>query len=196
MKKYLIIIIVGLVGLLGLTGWKLRKSMEECDRLRGNQESLMQEVRLYENKLGESVASVGSLRLTKDELEKNYKAVCEEARALGVKVKRLERVSQSTTTLTIDTVAVVRDSIVWRDRPDTVQAFAWRDPPWAIVNGVIDSGRVSLNIQTTDSLVQIVHRVPKKFLFFRFGTKAIRQEVVSKNPYARVVYTEYIELTK
>ena len=81
-------------------------------------------MRLYENKLGESVASVGSLRLTKDELEKNYKAVCEEARALGVKVKRLERVSQSTTTLTIDTVAVVRDSIVWRDRPDTVQAFA------------------------------------------------------------------------
>ena len=32
------------------------------------------------------------------------------------------------------------------------------------------------------------------FLFFRFGTKGIRQEVWSSNPHTRLVYSEYIEL--
>lgn len=64
------------------------------------------------------------------------------------------------------------------------------------ISGVIDSGKVNLSVNTTDTILQIVHRVPKRFLFFRFGCKAIRQEIVSKNPYNRIVYSEYIELKK
>lgn len=38
-------------------------------------------------------------------------------------------------------------------------------------------------------------RVSQRFLFIRWGTKAIRQEVVSSNPHTRIVYTDYIKLT-
>ncbi|WP_350308236.1 DUF6549 family protein [Gabonibacter massiliensis] len=51
-------------------------------------------------------------------------------------------------------------------------------------------------MESRDTLVQIVYRVPRKFLFIRWGTKAIRQEVISKNPYSKITYSRYIELRK
>lgn len=219
MKKYLAIAIIVLSAICGSLYLCLEESREECERLRGNQRALMDDVRLYENKLGESVASVERLELTKKELERNYASVCEEARVLGIKIKRLQSTSVSAMSTEIKAEADVYsvpvcsfDSFLFGERndscnsffaekfgslgKDTVQVFEWRDPPWASVSGVIDDGSVTLNVHCVDTLVQIVHRVPKKFLFFRFGTKAIRQEVVSKNPYTKVVYTEYIELKK
>ncbi|MEG1673358.1 MAG: DUF6549 family protein, partial [Alistipes sp.] len=32
--------------------------------------------------------------------------------------------------------------------------------------------------------------------FFRYGVKAIKLDVVSKNPHSKIVYTEYIELKR
>jgi hypothetical protein len=199
MKKYLIIICLALAVLCAWLGQALSRCNKDRERLQNNQNALMQEVRLYETKLGESAASVQRLQLTKDELEGKYKSICQEAEDLGIKLKRLQSVSQTTTQAEIHAKAEIRDSIVYKPEihlVDTLKAFCWKDPPWAFVEGVIDSGKVDLSISTNDTIIQIVHRVPKKFLFFRFGTKAIRQEVISKNPHNRIRYSEYIELTK
>ena len=199
MKKYLIIICLALAVLCAWLGQALSRCNKDRERLQNNQNALMQEVRLYETKLGESAASVQRLQLTKDELEGKYKAICQEAEDLGIKLKRLQSVSQTTTQAEIHAKAEIRDSIVYKPQihlVDTLKAFCWKDPPWAFVDGVIDSGKVDLSISTNDTIIQIVHRVPKKFLFFRFGTKAIRQEIISKNPHNRIIYSEYIELKK
>lgn len=199
MKKYLIIICLALAVLCAWLGQELSRCNKDRERLQNNQNALMQEVRLYETKLGESAASVQRLQLTKDELEGKYKAICQEAEDLGIKLKRLQSVSQTTTQAEIHAKAEIRDSIVYKPEihlVDTLKAFCWKDPPWAFVDGVIDSGKVDLSISTNDTIIQIVHRVPKKFLFFRFGTKAIRQEIISKNPHNRIIYSEYIELKK
>ena len=199
MQKYLIILCLALFIVSAWLADGLCKSKAECKRLMGNQESLMADVRLYETRAGESAASVARLQLTYDELERNYQAMCEEARNQSIKVKRLQSASQTATNTDVSIQATVKDSIVyrWRDRfIDTLKVFAWKDPPWIRVSGMIDSGNVSLDIHATDTITQIVHRVPKRFLFFRFGTKAIRQEVVSKNPYTTIIYSKYIELTK
>lgn len=199
MKKYLIIICLALAVLCAWLGQELSRCNKDRERLQNNQNAMMQEVRLYETKLGESAASVQRLQLTKDELEGKYKAICQEAEDLGIKLKRLQSVSQTTTQAEIHAKAEIRDSIVYKPEihlVDTLKAFCWKDPPWAFVDGVIDSGKVDLSISTNDTIIQIVHRVPKKFLFFRFGTKAIRQEIISKNPHNRIIYSEYIELKK
>ena len=199
MKKYLIIMCLALAVLCAWLGQALSRCNKDRERLQNNQNALMQEVRLYETKLGESAASVQRLQLTKDELEGKYKAICQEAEDLGIKLKRLQSVSQTTTQAEIHAKAEIRDSIVYKPEihlVDTLKAFCWKDPPWAFVDGVIDSGKVDLSISTNDTIIQIVHRVPKKFLFFRFGTKAIRQEIITKNPYNRIRYSEYIELKK
>lgn len=175
----------------------LYKSGVEKERLKSNQDALMSEVKLYETKQGESAASVLRLQLTKKELEGKYQAVCQEAKDLGIKLKRLQAVSQTSTQGEIHAKADLKDSIRYRPEihlVDTLKKFNWKDPPWAYVDGVIDSGKVDLTISTNDSLIQLVHRVPKKFLFFKFGCKAIRQEIITKNPYNKIRYSEYIEL--
>jgi hypothetical protein len=61
---------------------------------------------------------------------------------------------------------------------------------------VLTSDSLYVDIEQRDTIYQVVHRVPRRFLFFRFGTKAIRQDVWTSNPNSEIVYTEYIELEK
>ena len=35
-----------------------------------------------------------------------------------------------------------------------------------------------------------------RFWFICWGTKAVRQEVTTRNPYSRIIYTEYLELKR
>ena len=68
--------------------------------------------------------------------------------------------------------------------------------PWVHIEGEVRRDTLLLDYHSIDTLHQIVHRVPRKFLFFRFGTKAIRQEIISSNPHTKIVYSEYIELRR
>lgn len=47
-----------------------------------------------------------------------------------------------------------------------------------------------------DTLLQVVRVVPKRFLFFRWGVKEIRQDVKVLNPNTDVTFSEFIEITK
>ena len=76
-----------------------------------------------------------------------------------------------------------------------VKVFRWSDRHVS-VDGMIRADSVSCHVESIDTLQQVVHRVPRRFLFIRWGTKAIRQEVVSSNPHTNIVYTEYIELKR
>ena len=121
---------------------------------------------------------------------------------MGIRIRRLESASKSVTVTGFsadarlcDTV-FVRDTVILRDTlrtADTLRTFRWGDG-WVEVEGCIENGRVQCSVTSIDTLQQIVHRVPRRFLFFRCGTKAIRQEIVSSNPHTRIAYTEYIEL--
>ncbi len=75
------------------------------------------------------------------------------------------------------------------------RSFRWSDR-WTTVAGVVTADSVYCAVTSVDTLVQVVHRVPRRFLGIPFGTKAIRQEIVSKNPHNRVVYTEYVRLER
>lgn len=197
MNKYLIIICVVLgilsASLLSYVG-KLR---DERERLSGNQTALMDEVEFYKTEAGKSAASVQKLELTKSELEEHCTDLMQTIDQLNIKVKRLETASTTATETDIDISTSVRDSIIYRDTSFIkIQAIDWTDP-WVKVKGTLyPDKKLELNINSVDTLIQVVHRVPKKWWFFRWGTKAIRQEIVSSNPHTRIVYTEYIELKK
>lgn len=51
-------------------------------------------------------------------------------------------------------------------------------------------------IRSIDTLRQVVHRIPRRFLFIRWGTKALRQEIVSTNPHTRIVHAEYVKIER
>ncbi len=73
--------------------------------------------------------------------------------------------------------------------------FEWSDP-WNHVEGVIVGDSVTCTLRTTDTIRQVIHRVPRRFLFFRFGTRALRQEIISSNPHNTIIYSELIKIDK
>lgn len=194
MKRWGIITMVVLVCLCSALYLHNKALRADNDRLTANQTALMQKASYYKTEAGKSAASVQKLELSYSELKDNYKRVCQTADALGIKVKRLQSATTTATETEVKVITQIRDSIVYRDGAvDTLKAFSWHDA-WVNILGELKGRDVSLNVVSQDTLIQIVHRVPKKFLFFRWGTKAIRQEVTSTNPHTKITYTEYIEL--
>lgn len=196
MRKFIVALFVLLVSacLFFAHGWREQK--KESKRLASNQSALLADVQLYKTKAGENAAKVQKLELTKLEFEKQCAALKNEVEALGIKTRRLESVISTSTKTEVQVTATVRDSIVYRDReqpPDTLRCFNFSDD-YLKVNGCIEKDTFNGRVESLDTLIHAAHRVPKKFLFFKFGCKAIELEVVSKNPHSKITYSRYIEL--
>ena len=98
----------------------------------------------------------------------------------------------------LEVVVPIRDTVVIRDTVktiDTLRLFRWQDN-WVTIDGVIDSDSVACTLRSVDTLHQVVYRVPRRFWFIKFGTKALRQHIVSSNPHSEIVYTEYVKIEK
>jgi hypothetical protein len=202
--KYLVgIIIILFIALISCThGWM--QTIKEKDRLKSNQEALLSDIDFYKTESGKNAASVQILELSKSELEKNRKELARTIAELGIKLKRVESTSTSIIKSDFEVVAPIKDSTVKFEPipvgpiqaiPIPVRTFEWKDE-WVYIYGIIRYSDVSCNVQSVDTLAQVVHRVPNQFWFIKWGTKAIRQEMVNKNPHNKIVYTEYIELKK
>ena len=191
MRKYLAIYAIVATAVIVVGAKYLLK---ENARLENNNYALIESVKTYRTKADESAASVQVLRLKVGEYEELRAADAERIRKLKIKLKRLESASKSVTKTAVDITVPLRDTVILRDtlrRHDTVRLFRWRDS-WVTVDGVIDNDSVSCSVSSVDTLHQIIHRIPRRFLFFRYGTKAIRQEIVSSNPHTEVVYSEVV----
>lgn len=194
MNKYLILAIVAaIITIAGLARYS-DKLRDENAIYKANQSALLSRVEYYQTENGKSAASVKSLTLSYDELKESYSNVCKVAKDLEADLKRAKSISTTTTTTKVEIRTEVRDSIIYRDSvKESVKIFRW-DDPWVSILGELDKDSVDINVQSTDTIVQVVQRVPHKWWFFKWGTKAIVQKVVSTNPHTKIEYTEYIEL--
>ena len=189
MNRYLLLYALVLTGLVLLL-WPRQRA--EIRRLTQNQRALASQVSHYRTRLDEEAASAQVLRLRAADAER--------IRQMGIRIRRLEAASKSVTATRLElhaplreTVRVaLRDTLVVRD---TVRLFRWRDA-WVTVEGMLRDDSVACRVESVDTLRQVVHRVPRRFLFIRFGTKAVRQEIVSSNPHTRIVYAEYVRFAK
>lgn len=174
----------------------LRNTLGEAARLRSNNEVLTSETQLYRTCLNESAASVMALQLKVKEYREQHARDVKRIKTLGVRLRRVESIATAATQTEVEAMAPLRDTIFYdRLLPDTASLFRWSDS-WVRIDGTIRGGNVECRVESIDTLRQIIHRVPRRFLFFRYGTKAIRQEIVSSNPHTRIVYAEYIELPR
>lgn len=179
----------------------------ENRRLTQNQEALSSDLAHYRTRAGEEAAAAQVLRLRCAEFERLRSRDAKEIRRLGIRLRRLEATARTATASALDIRTPLRDSLVVRrdssgplcssvrPRLDTLRTFRWSDP-WTSVEGVVRRDSVLCRIRSVDTLRQIVHRIPRRFLFIRWGTRALRQEIVSSNPHTRIVYAEYIRLER
>ena len=179
----------------------ITKMSDERARLRSNQQALLADVTLYRTSLDESAAEVEALSLKCREYRELHERDAERIRQLGLRLRRVESIATHASRSIVETTAALRDTLIINSSEpllaphDTAHIFTWRDA-WVKVEGVILGDTVRCRITSRDTLRQIVHRVPHRWLFFRFGTKAIRQQITSSNPHTEIVYSEYIELPK
>ena len=165
-------------------------------RLRRNQHSLLNDVELYQTKAGESAATVEVLSLKLDEFREHRAADATRIKELGIRLRRAESFAKSATESRYAATLPLRDTITIRDTiRDTVRIFEGGDR-WSTIRGIVKADSIAYALHSVDTLYQVVHRVPRKFWFIRYGTKAIRQEIVSSNPHTKLVYSEYIELPR
>lgn len=197
MKKYLLLYAVAVTALFAFT---YRRYHAENRRLAQNQTALTAEITHYRTQAGTDAASVRALRLRCGEFESLRAADAREIRRLGIRIRRLEAAAKAVTETQTELRMPLRDTVVTGIRGslpvhDTMRVFRWRDP-WVSVEGRIGKDSVACRIRSVDTLRQVIHRIPRRFLFIRWGTKALRQEIVSTNPHTRIVHAEYVKIER
>lgn len=193
MKRYILIII--LIIIIFFLSRSLHRQRQENNRLSSNQTALFQDISYYRTRDSLSAVGVERLTLTKKELEQNCEALARDIKDLKIKLKRVQSVSQASIETEHIIRTVVRDSLIVRDRVDTLQCIDYHDN-YLTLSGCIEHNHFSGHIMSRDTLLQVIHRVPHRWWFIKWGTKAVRQEIVSKNPHTHVVYSRYIELKR
>ena len=179
---------------------------QENERLSNNQDILLHngEVELGRTPSGKSVASSTALHLAASELRRKPDSLlAKTVKELNIKNSRVMAASGTPSSTQVDMVAAIatdslQDEVTPRgsvsaetDAPKHVQ---WSDP-WISLRGTIEGDTLRAHIESRDTLQMIVHRVPRKFLFFRFGTKAVRMEAVSQNPHTTLSYPKLVIFT-
>ena len=196
MKRALIMVAIIATTAVITCGLIIRHLHSENQRLTQNQHALLSDMRLYQTRAGESAASVEVLELRLDEFREHRAKDAERIKELGIRLRRAESYALSATESSYTATLPLRDTIILRDTiRDTVRVFEGGDR-WSTIRGIINLDSITYTLHSVDTLYQVVHRVPRKFWFIRYGTKAIRQEIVSSNPHTHLVYSEYIELER
>lgn len=179
-----------------VSGFIIAHLARENERLRRNESALRHGVELYRTESGRSAAAVEALEMEVAEFRELHRDAAKEIASLGIRLRRAESVAQSVAVTTLTDTVVVRDTIVISDTVAVAARHFAAVDAWSRVEAILFGDSVQYAVRTIDTLHQVVHRVPRRFLFIPYGTKAIRQEVWSSNPNVELVYTEYIELSK
>lgn len=199
LKLALFLLILAAVAILSCI---VRNQHQEISRLSGNQTALLDSVSYYKTESGKHAASVKILELTKSELEDNCKGLAEQVKTLGIKLRRAEAVAQTATKTALEFQAKVRDSIIYvvdstatRHYLDSLRKVEWSDP-WVNFHGELRGDDLTAKIESVDTLTTILHRVPRKCWLIRWKKNEYRVEVVSSNPHTKIVYEQYVKVSK
>lgn len=173
----------------------------ENKRLTNNQAVLLDSMQTYKVADSLNVAKINVLELSLSD----YKKYREEDAALIKKLKA-DKPSAATsinTTTTTDIKALIRDSIIYKDRVvpiDTVKQINY-DSKWTSVHGYLANDTINLNIVNREELLIAESFVKKRFIGIKlpiwlFGYKTKSVDVVSKNPNTKITNLEYIQIYK
>lgn len=193
MKKYYFISIILLLiasFYLVTTNRQLRK---ENKQLNADRAAFLSSNEFYITENEKQAASVLKLTLDCDELRQKNSKLVQYAEDLGIKLKRIESAHTTATEDNIKVVTILKDTVINKVENVVAKKIEWNDA-WTNINGIINKDSINLDIEIRDTIFTIVHKVPHKFWFIKWGCKAIRQEVVSTNPHTKLTYNEYIEL--
>lgn len=190
------IIIASLFGTIAILHHRLKKEKAEKEVYQRNTNVLLDTIQTYKAKDSLNVASIGVIELKLSEYKKYRADDLNLINSLKVDKKRLEQITTVQTKTIYELKGSVRDSLIYVDNyiVDTLRCVTIENK-WFDMHGCINNKNAfSGTFENRDSLIYVEHIVPNKFLFFKWGVKERKQEILSKNPNTRIVNAEYISI--
>ena len=204
MKKAYIIaagILIILITIIIALSARLKKVKADRDVQRKNVETLFTSVESYKVQDSLQAATIGDLQLTLKQYKQFRAEDAQLISSLKVDNKRLQGVVTTQTESYYQHTAALRDSVkmLITKVPDSIKVpiivkTANFSDAWHSLNIVIDGDSLNYRLRTKESLIITNHVVPKRFLWFKFGCKEVRTDVVSKNPYVESISLESITI--
>ena len=173
---------------------KNTRSTREIDRLKSNIEVLKTYSSTYRDKYNAAVTESKALVISREEFKTLYENELEQVNKLNKKLKYINSYSSTGLEHTYNIVDTVYYNIVTNDTlVDTIRCVDYNND-YINLHACVKGNVFESNIVTRDTLVQVIERIPKRFLFIKYGCKGIKQTIRSVNPYSDIKYNEYIEL--
>ena len=175
------------------------KLKNENEILQTNVGTLLTGAEQYKVKDSLQVATIANLELSISEYRR-YKAEDKKLlESLKIDNNRLKGIIKTQTESFYEQTTLLRDSVKMLFSPDSVEVpvnikTAQFADQWHSLNVTIQGDSLNYKLRTKESLLITNHVVPKRFLFFKFGCREVRTEVVSKNPYVGGIQVESITI--
>lgn len=194
MKRYTIIAIIVLCAIVTIQHTTIKRVKNERNLYRDNTHVLLSENTLYRTKDSLNAVSVEQLNLTLKEYRKYRANDAELIGTLKADNKRLKNITTAETQTVYHLQGTTKDSIIYVDRttPDTLECVEIVNK-WFELSGCTNRRKeFTGRFVTRDSLLYVEHVKPRRFLFFKWGVKERKQEIVSRNPHTRIESAEFI----
>lgn len=203
MQKIFALVCVAGVVLLLLLSVSVRYGLNQRadrERLEKNQQALLEENERYRINDSLNAYSSALLSVKMSEFKENFSQLHANIKELGLRMKRVESVTSTLAQSNYQITTPVVDSVVFSQMAGTIEKDTLKtvryDSPHISLSGYIQDHLFTGEIATYDTLTQVVHRIPRRFLFLRWGTKQLRQEIYSSNPHTHITYSRVIEIRK
>jgi len=200
MNKIVIILIAVILSLGGTTFGLYKYSAqlkEERDIYKGNTSALLSDMRRIQVDSTTMALDVKTLRLTLDEYKQYRAKDAAHIEKLGIEVKRLKAVSKHEVEIDADIRAQIQDTVVVRDTVALVLKKIEMNTSYLQVRGIIENNELVGKIYLPVNLHQAIWVEPKcRFLWWKWGVKAIHQTISSDNPHVEIKYSETIIIDK
>ena len=198
MKRIFVWLSGALVVLLGAAIITIQRG--EIRRLRHNTTTLAEQLKQSQTPPPVEHLSVGRTRWSVGELGEFRPDYTERIKSLGIKLRRTQSLSVAASLTRLDTTLLAIPASMADDStghaplaPQATSRYQWSDG-WVSIEATTLGDSLRWSLTSRDTLYQVVHRVPYRWWIFRWGTKAIRQEIRSSNPHTRLTYAEYIQI--
>ncbi len=167
----------------------------ECDKYKENTSALLSDIKRMRIDSTTTAVDVNVLKLSMDEYKRYRAEDAKQIEKLGVKLRDLQSAAKHNLEVNAPIQAELQDSLIIRDTVVIQVKKIEMNTPYLKVNGIIENNQLSGNIYLPVNLYQAVWIEHKhRFLWWRWGVKAVHQTISSDNPYVEVKYSEMIEI--
>lgn len=191
--KCLLVTVTVLGGIVWLQHRNTVRLKGERDRYRDNTEALLTDMKRIRVDSSTMAVDVNTLHLRVGEYKRLRAEDAETIRRLGVKIKNLEAAARHEIDVAGPIDAAVRDTVVIRDTVPVLRQKVEMISPHIRLTGIIEDNRLRGEIRVPVTLNQAVWVEYKGWWFWK-RVKAVHQTISSDNPYAEILYSEYIKI--